>query len=260
MPFVEVHRLAKFFGGLAAVVELNLDVMQGQIVGLIGPNGAGKSTVLNMIGGTISPDRGKIIFKGEDITNLPPYQRAQRGIARVFQENLLFGNFTALENVLVGFHLHSRMGFAQRLFNPQFTRSKEKVLREKGSQILQYVGLVEDAVTLAINLPHGKQRLLGLAVALATQPQLLLLDEPVTGMNAEEVEGMVAMIKALREKKGLTCIVVEHNLRAMMGLCDQIVVLNFGEKIAEGKPKAIIENQAVIEAYLGAEQDVARNS
>ncbi len=257
MPLVEIHRLAKFFGGLAAVMELNLDVLPGEILGLIGPNGAGKTTILNMVGGTIFPSRGKIIFNEEDITNFPPYRRAQRGIARVFQENLLFGNFTALENIQLGFHLHSGTGFTQKFFNKQSTRNKEKVWLEKAFQMLEYVGLVEDAATVAINLPHGKQRLLGLAVALATQPQLLLLDEPVSGMNTEEVEGMVALIKGLREKRGITCVVVEHNMRAMMGLCDRIAVLNFGEKIAEGKPKAIVENKAVIEAYLGTDQDAA---
>ncbi|MBM4338274.1 MAG: ABC transporter ATP-binding protein [Deltaproteobacteria bacterium] len=253
MPLVEIHRLSKFFGGLAAVTELNLDVMQGEILGLIGPNGAGKTTVLNMVGGTIFPSRGKIIFNGEDITNFPPYRRAQRGIARVFQENLLFGNFTALENIRLGFHLHSRMGFAEKLFNRQSTRNKEKVWLGKAFQMLEYVGLVEHTATAAINLPHGKQRLLGLAIALATQPQLLLLDEPVSGMNAEEVEGMVALIKMLREKRGITCVVVEHNMRAVMGLCDRIAVLNFGEKIAEGLPRTIVESKAVVEAYLGTE-------
>lgn len=256
LPLLDLRSLGKSFGGLAAVAGLDLNIIEGEIVGLIGPNGAGKTTVLNMIGGSLLPTRGKVIFKGEDITNLPPYRRAQRGIARVFQQNILFGNFPVVENVLVGFQLHSKMGFTETL-KRRSTRSKEMTLREKALQTLQFIGLAQHSDELAINLPHGKQRLLALAIALATQPKLLLLDEPVTGMNAEEVETMVAMIKALRDGRGITSIVVEHNLRAVIGLCDRIAVLNFGGKIAEGSPREIVTNPAVLDAYLGTEEDVA---
>jgi len=234
-----------------------MNVDRGLIFGLIGPNGAGKSTVLNMIGGTLPPSQGEIFFNGKKVTNLPPHTRAEYGIGRVFQENLLFTNFTVLQNVLVGYHLRSAIGLASIFRKTSGTRGQEETLMKRALDTLEFVGLLGYSEEMAINLPHGRQRLLSLAVALATQPQLLLLDEPVTGMNAEEVEGMASMIKALREKKDITCIVVEHNMRAVMGLCDRIAVLNFGKKIAEGSPRAIVEDRAVIEAYLGAEEDVA---
>ena len=256
MSFLEIQKLTKFFGGLAAVTELDMGVDRGEIFGLIGPNGAGKSTLLNMIDGTLRPSQGEIIFNGKKVTQLPPHIRAENGIGRVFQENLLFANFTLLQNVLVGYHLQSRIGLASIFLKTPGYRSQEESLMKKALALLEFLGLSEYSDELAINLPHGRQRLLALAVSLATQPQLLLLDEPVSGMNTEEVQSMVALIKVLREKRGTTCIVVEHNVAAMMGLCDRIAVLNFGEKIAEGKPKAIIENKAVIEAYLGMDRDV----
>ena len=256
MGFLEVRELYKYFGGLAAVLKLDLDVSRGQIFGLIGPNGAGKSTVLNMIGGNLRPNQGEVIFNGEDVTRLPSHRRAQMGIARVFQEYNLFGSFTALENVLVGSHLQTEIGFTSIFLKTHSDRNQEKALQEKALETLEHVGLAQFSNELAINLPHGRQRLLALAIALSTQPQLLLLDEPVTGMNAEEVETMLGMIRALREKKGITCIIIEHNLRAVMRLCDRIAVLNFGKKIAEGMPKEIVENPAVMEAYLGTGEDV----
>lgn len=254
---LEISNLTKYFSGLAAIVDLDLNVRQGEIFGLIGPNGAGKSTALNMIGGSLSPTRGKLIFKGQEITNLSPHQRAQRGIARVFQGNILFQNFTALTNVLVGFHRHNKIGFWGSFLSSRSSRSWEKVLHEKAMGILQFTGLAQQAEEPAINLPHGKQRTLSLAIALATEPDFLLLDEPVTGMNAEETETMVGILRAIREEMGITSIVVEHNMGVVMGLCDRIGVLNYGRKIAEGSPKETSENPAVIEAYLGAEQDVS---
>jgi len=256
MALLEIRKLTRYFGGLAAVQGLDLDIRRGQIVGLIGPNGAGKSTVLNMIGGTLLPNRGSVIFDGEEITRLPSHRRAQRGIARVFQENLLFSSFTVLENVLVGCHLQRRIGLSSIFLNTRANLSQEKEVYERAVNTLEFVGLAPYADERAIGLPHGRQRLLALAVALATQPQILLLDEPVTGMNVEEVETMLAMITALREQKSITTIIIEHNLRAVMGLCDRITVLNFGHKIAEGIPAEIVENPAVAEAYLGTEEDV----
>jgi branched-chain amino acid transport system ATP-binding protein len=256
MGYLEIRKLARFFGGLAAVMELDMDVSQGQLFGLIGPNGAGKSTVLNMIGGTLRPSHGQIIFNGEEVTTLPSHLRAQQGIARVFQENLLFSSFTVLENVQVGHHLQSRIGFSSIFLRTRSNRIQEKALEQRALDTLEFVGLGRYSNELAINLPHGRQRLLALAIALAAQPQLLLLDEPVTGMAAEEVETMLSMIRTLREQRGITCIIIEHNLRAVMGLCDRIAVLNFGRKIAEGSPEEIVENPAVMEAYLGKEEDV----
>lgn len=256
MAFLEIRGLTRLFGGLAAVLELDMDVSRSQIVGLIGPNGAGKSTVLNMIGGTLLPSQGRVVFDGEEITKLPSHQRTQRGIARVFQENLLFSSFTVLENVLVGCHLQTKIGLSSIFLNTRSNRDKDGAVQDRALNILEFVGLAQYVDEPAFNLPHGRQRLLSLAIALATQPELLLLDEPVTGMNAEEVETMLTMITALREQKGLTCIIIEHNLRAVMGLCDRIAVLNFGKKIAEGSPGEIVENAAVTEAYLGTEEDV----
>ena len=256
MGFLEIRKLTRFFGGLAAVMELDMDVGQGQIFGLIGPNGAGKSTVLNMIGGTLRANQGEIIFNGKEVTKLPSHMRAEQGIARVFQENLLFSSFTVLENVLVGYHLQSQIDLSSIFFKTRSKRIQEKALKRRVLDTLEFVGLAEYSNELAINLPHGIQRLLALAIALASQPQLLLLDEPVTGMTAEEVETMLSMIRALRERRGITCIIVEHNLKAVMGLCDRIAVLHFGRKIAEGLPEEIVENPAVMEAYLGTEEDV----
>ena len=255
MTLLEIHNLGKRFGGLAAVSDLDLDIGQREIFGLIGPNGAGKTTFLNMIGGTLLPTTGKIIFRDEDITRLPPYRRAQRGVARVFQRNVLFRSLTVLENVLAGFHLHSKMDPADIFFKRPSTRNKERVLYEKAMQILQFIGLAKQADEMAINLPHGNQRALCLAIALATQAQLLLLDEPLTGMTGEDVSSIISMIRTLRDEKGITSIVVEHNIRAVIELCDRVAVLNYGRKIAEGSPGEVVKNPAVIEAYLGVEED-----
>jgi branched-chain amino acid transport system ATP-binding protein len=185
MALLTTRRLTRFFGGLAAVLDLDMEVERGEIIGLIGPNGAGKSTLLNMIGGTLLPSQGQIIFEGEEITRLPSHRRAERSISRVFQENLLFESFTAIENVQVGFHLQARIGLASSLFETRSRREYEDTLRANALKVLDLVGLSEYVNELAINLPHGRQRLLSLAIALAGQPKLLLLDEPVTGMNAE---------------------------------------------------------------------------
>lgn len=255
MALLEIRSLTKLFGGLTAIFELDLDVHKREIVGLIGPNGAGKSTALNMIGGVYLPTNGQILLCGEDITSLSSYHRAARGIARVFQDNLLFSTFSVLENVLAGLHLQTNMGLRDILFGGHRAHHHDQVLINKSLNILESLGIASEKDELAMNLPHGKQRILSLAIALAPGPRLLLLDEPITGMNAEEVETMLAMIRALRDEKGITCIIIEHNLRAVMGLCDRIAVLNFGKKIAEGAPGEIVENPAVMEAYLGTEED-----
>lgn len=259
MALLEVCGLTKHFGGLAAVSQLDFDINNEEILGMIGPNGAGKSTVFNMIGGSILPTSGKVIFQGEDITKLSPHQIARRGIVRVFQGNVLFLNFTVVKNVLIGLHLKTGIGLFGFLFGGFSAGRRENALYSKAMEILEMVGLSDAADEIASKQPHGKQRLLGLAIALAAEPKLLLLDEPVTGMNAEEVAAMISLIKALRNKKRITCIVVEHNMKAIMGLCDRIVTLSYGKKIAEGTPTEISENPVVIEAYLGAKQDVAQN-
>lgn len=252
MALLEVRGLTKNFGGLAAVNALDFDVNEGEILGVIGPNGAGKSTVFNLICGSIPPTSGTLTFQGKQITGLPPHAIAKRGIARLFQGNALFPNYTVITNVLAGFHLHTDLGWFGFLFGSPSARRREEILYSKAMEILQFVGLADEADRIASSQPHGNQRHLCLAIALAAEPKLLLLDEPVTGMNDEEVSGMLAMIRTLREKRGITCIIVEHNMKAVMGLCDRIVTICYGKKIAEGSPKETSENPAVIEAYLGA--------
>ncbi len=255
MALLSAEGLTKIFGGLAAVVDLDIKLDPGQIVGLIGPNGAGKSTALNMIGGTYLPTRGRITFSGREITRRPAHYRARLGIARVFQENILFKEFTVLENVMVGFHLKKRMGPAD-LF--RFTAGRTGYgagSLAQGRALLEQVGLADDLETPAGNLPHGRQRILSLAIGRATGAQLLLLDEPLTGLNAEEISTMSELIRTLKTEHGITCLVVEHNVKALMGLCDRIYVLNFGRRIAEGTPEEIARHPQVIKAYLGAEED-----
>jgi branched-chain amino acid transport system ATP-binding protein len=257
MALLEVRGLTKKFGGLAAVSGLDFDVNEGEILGIIGPNGAGKSTIFNLICGSIHPTSGTLVFRDENITGLPPHQIAKRGIARIFQGNVFFHNFTVVTNVLIGLHLHTQLGLFGFLFGSPAAHRREKALHAKAMEILQLVRLADEADRMASSQSHGNQRLLCLAIALAAEPKLLLLDEPVTGMNAQEVSDMLATIKKLRKEKGITSIVVEHNMKAVMGLCDRIVTISYGKKIAEGSPKEISANPAVIEAYLGAEQDAS---
>jgi branched-chain amino acid transport system ATP-binding protein len=248
--------LTEHFGGLAAVSEFDLIVEAGEICGLIGPNGAGKNTALNMIGGTSLPTKGRIVLDGMDITKLPSHRRARLGIARVFQRNALFCSMSVLENVMAASHLVDAHGFWEIFHRSRSARTREGALMTRAMAILENVGLAHLAGELASNLPHGDQRALCIGVALACEPKLLLLDEPLTGMNAEETAAMVELIRSLRDAKGITVIVVEHNVKAVLGLCEHTVVLNFGEKMMEGTPRACVEDPRVIEAYLGTGQHV----
>jgi branched-chain amino acid transport system ATP-binding protein len=251
VPLLEISQLTKHFGGLAAVSEFDLTVEAGEICGLIGPNGAGKSTALNMIGGTSLPTKGSVVLDGTDITRLPAYRRARRGVARVFQRNALFSSMTALENVVTASHLVDKHGFWELFYKGHSARTMESNLATRAMGILDSVGLAHVAGELAFSLPHGDQRALCVAVALASEPRLLLLDEPLTGMNAEETTAMVDLVRRLRDTKGITVIVVEHNVKAVLGLCEHAVVLNYGKKMMEGTPRACVEDPRVIEAYLG---------
>jgi branched-chain amino acid transport system ATP-binding protein len=248
MPLLETRDLTKHFGGLAAVNHVDLTVEQGEIVGLIGPNGAGKTTCFNLLSGFLRPTAGTITFDGENITGLRPHEVVTRGLVRTFQLTTLFQDMTALENILLGLHLHSRKGLRHVLFNPRMFPPDEIA---QSREVLEFTGLTSHADQLARNLPHGHQRVLGIAMALATRPRLLLLDEPVTGMNLEESGRVMALVNTIRDR-GTTILLVEHNMKAVMGTCERIVVLNFGQKLAEGTPAAVSSSAQVIEAYLGA--------
>ena len=250
--FLEVNGLTKIFGGLIAVNGFNMDVHQGEVVGLIGPNGAGKTTLFNLITGVIKPTRGSVIFKNEDITGRKAHVVAIKGIARTFQLNPLFGDFTVLQNVSASFHLNPKSSLIDMYFNTRTHRRNRAYIREQSMEILKLVGLDRIKDELARNLPHGYQKMLGIARALAVQPKLLLLDEPIAGMNPDEIEFTMSGIKKTQQQ-GTTIVVVEHNMR-IMNLCDRVVVINFGQKIAEGLPAEVRKNKEVIQAYFGGDR------
>jgi branched-chain amino acid transport system ATP-binding protein len=249
--FLETKGLTKQFGGLIAVNQFDVYVNKGEVVGLIGPNGAGKTTLFNLITGVLRPTRGKVMFNGEDITGKKPHQVAELGIGRTFQLNPLFGDFTVLQNVSASFHLHPRSSLFDIYFNTAVYRRNEAYILEQSLKILQLVGLDRVKNELAKNLPHGYQKMLGIARALAVKPKLLLLDEPIAGMNPDEIGFTMTGIRKTQQQ-GATIVVVEHNMR-IMDLCDRVVVINFGQKIAEGSPQEVRENKEVIRAYFGGE-------
>lgn len=256
MVMLETKSLTRYFGGLAAVDRVSIEVKRGEILGLIGPNGAGKTTLFNLLTGSLRPSRGVVIFNGEDITGLKPSSIAAKGMVRTFQASALFKQQTVVENVMVGCHLMYRAGFLKTLFNTAGANADEHEVRERARDIIRLTGLASLAEEYAGNLAHGHQRVLSIGVALAANPQLLLLDEPVAGSNPEESSMVMRLITDLRGR-GLTIVLVEHDMRAVMGTCDRIVVLNYGRKIAVGTPSQIRENPDVIEAYLGVDEDAA---
>lgn len=255
MALLEVRKLTKNFGGLTAVDNLDFDVNEGEILGLIGPNGAGKTTIFNLICGVYRETSGKVIFQEKDITGLSADGVAKNGVVRTWQQTALFHEFTILQNVMVGFHLRAKKSFFGSIFNSRALRDQEATLGQKAMETLKLMGLDTMSSELAKNLPHGHQRALGVAIALAAEPKLLLLDEPVTGMSDEEKVVMMSHMSRIRES-GITILLVEHSMRVVMEICDRLVIVNFGRKIAEGAPKEIRENPEVIEAYLGVEEDV----
>ena len=253
MALLEIRNLCRRFGGLSAVDDLSMNITQGDIHGLIGPNGAGKSTLFDVVSGFLKPTSGQVIFKGEDITGLKPSATAKKGLVRTFQLTTLFTTYTVLQNVSVAFHVHSGVGLVGALLNGRSTRRKEEDIRKKTAKILEFLDIAHLSDELATNLPHGHQRTLGIAVAMATEPELLMLDEPATGMNPEETSSLMDTIKKIRDR-GITILLVEHNMQAVMQLCDRITAISFGRKLAEGSPEEVRENESVIEAYLGAEE------
>jgi branched-chain amino acid transport system ATP-binding protein len=253
MPILETRGLSKQYGGLAAVSDVDLHVDEGEIVGLIGPNGAGKTTCFNLLSGFVRPTRGTVTFAGDDITGLRPHHVAARGLVRTFQLTTLFHDMTVLESVLLGLHLHVRTRVS-RLFFQRHTYSPPEIAQAR--EVVDFAGLTPVAEQFARNLPHGHQRVLGIAMALATRPRLLLLDEPVAGMSQAESARVMRLVRTIRDR-GTTVLLVEHNMKAVMGTCERIVVLNFGQKLTEGTPAEVGNNPAVIEAYLGARVESA---
>lgn len=246
---LEVHGLTKNFGGLVAVNQFGMGVCERQIVGLIGPNGAGKTTIFNLITGVLRPSAGKVEFDGQAVTGKSPHVLAGCGIGRTFQLTPLFTEFTTLENVVASYYLHPRSGFWEALFNTANYRRNEAYALEQSLQILELVGLTKVKDERAKNLPHGYQKMLGIARALAVQPRLLLLDEPLGGMNTDEIAFTMDIMSRLREQ-GMTILVIEHNMQ-ILDLCDHVVAINFGQKICEGTVEEVRNNPEVVKAYLG---------
>ncbi len=250
---LSVEDVTRRFGGLIAVNAVSFEVRPGEIFGLIGPNGAGKTTMFNLLSGLTPASGGEVRFAGERITGLPPYKIAQRGVARTFQNIRLFGNLSALENVKIAQHTHTRSGVWAGVFNAGAARVEEPKVLKKATELLELVGLLDRAGEQAKNFSYGDQRRLEIARALALEPKLLLLDEPAAGMNPTEKQGLSDFIRMVRERFSLTVVLIEHHVPLVMGLCDRIAVLNFGQLIALGKPETVANDPAVIEAYLGGE-------
>jgi branched-chain amino acid transport system ATP-binding protein len=247
---LEVRGVTKEFGGLTAVSNLSFEAKKGEILGLIGPNGAGKTTVFNLITGVIRPSSGKIFFNNIDITRLRPHKVAEHGIGRTFQANVNIGSFSVLQNILVGCHLNSKTSFLSAVLDTESYKKKQDNAVKKAEELLAKFKLDALKGESAENLSHGHQRCLYIAVALAADPELLLLDEPISGMNTSEIEDIMKIFVRLRDE-GLTIVLVEHHIQAVMEFCDRIIVLDSGVKIAEGNAEYISKDAKVIKAYLG---------
>jgi branched-chain amino acid transport system ATP-binding protein len=253
--FLDIEHLTMQFGGVVAVNDVTMSVKQGEIHGLIGPNGSGKTTIFNVLSGYYKPTSGKVSFEGQTISGLPAYQITAKGFARTFQNLRLFASMTVLDNVLVGMGHHSKTALWQEFFNPAAIRREEKAFTDKAMELLRLLDIEEFARKRATSLPYGHQRRVEIARALATNPKIVLLDEPAAGLNEVETEQLRQILLKVRDS-GVTIFLVEHDMKLVMGICEMITVLDYGKKIAEGPCAAINCDPVVIEAYLGKEEEL----
>lgn len=251
---LKIKNISKNFGGITALTDVSFTINEGEIYGLIGPNGAGKTTMFNLITNIFEPTSGEIIFREENITSLKSHKITKKGICRTYQNIRLFSKMSVLNNVMVGGHSQSSAGVFKSVLRTKAQRQEEQELIKKAEELLDLVGLLEFKDVVAENLAYGQQRRLEIARALASNPKLLLLDEPAAGMNEKETDSLFDLIKMV-QSKGITVLIIEHDMPLVMKLCDRITVLNFGKKLAEGTPEEIQNNKAVIEAYLGSEEE-----